>query len=54
VGALLATLAQNPDALHHPQSLQDAVLISQRAAVLTLQSHHAVSPVLQEMTLPRI
>lgn len=48
-GALLATLAHNPDALYHPRSLREAVILSQQAAVLTLQSHSAVSPGLSEL-----
>uniref|UniRef100_A0A8H8CQV5 Carbohydrate kinase PfkB domain-containing protein n=1 Tax=Psilocybe cubensis TaxID=181762 RepID=A0A8H8CQV5_PSICU len=46
VGALLATLASDTNALYHPKSLKDAIYVAQKAAVLTLQSHSAVSPAL--------
>ncbi|KAF9480993.1 indigoidine synthase A-like protein [Pholiota conissans] len=49
VGALLATLANDLHALYHPKTLHDAILTAQKAAVLTLQSHSAVSPLLSSM-----
>jgi pseudouridine-5'-phosphate glycosidase/pseudouridine kinase len=49
VGALLATLADNPHALYHPKALQTAIHTAQKAAVLTLQSHSAVSPLLSSI-----
>jgi len=49
VGALLAMLAHQPNVLYHPESLHEAILTSQKAAVLTLQSHSAVSPLLSSI-----
>lgn len=49
VGALLAILAHQPNVLYHPESLHEAILTSQKAAVLTLQSHSAVSPLLSSI-----
>jgi len=46
VGSVLATLVQNPRAFHDPQTLENTISSAQRAAVLTLQSTHAVSPLL--------
>ncbi|KAG5647938.1 hypothetical protein DXG03_006972 [Asterophora parasitica] len=46
VGALLANLLQYPDAFHHPTKLNDAMCAAQNAAILSLQSHRAVSPLL--------
>ena len=44
VGALLAILARDPHAFNSPLTLSKALDIAQQAAVLTLQSPHAVSP----------
>ena len=49
VGALLATLVENPSAFHHPQTLEKAISLSQNAAVATLQCHSAVSPLLSKL-----
>jgi pseudouridine-5'-phosphate glycosidase/pseudouridine kinase len=49
VGALLAMLAHHPSVLYHPETLHEAILTSQKAAVLTLQSHSAVSPLLSSI-----
>lgn len=46
VGALISTLAHSPHALYHPKTLRSTLLTAQKAAVLTLQSHSAVSPLL--------
>lgn len=46
VGALVSTLAHNPRALHHPKTLHNTLSTAQKAAVLTLQSQAAVSPLL--------
>lgn len=46
VGALLASLASDTNALYHPKTFDEAILTAQKAAVLTLQSHSAVSPAL--------
>lgn len=48
VGSVLATLAQNPDAFDSPAALDIAVQHAQEAAVLTLQSPLAVSPLLSQ------
>ncbi|KIJ68504.1 hypothetical protein HYDPIDRAFT_36968 [Hydnomerulius pinastri MD-312] len=44
VGALLAMLAQNPGVCNDPTTLKRALDVAQQAAILTLQSHCAVSP----------
>ncbi|KAF9568441.1 indigoidine synthase A-like protein [Agrocybe pediades] len=49
VGALLATLAHSPNALYDPKRLHEVVRLAQKAAVLTLQSHSAVSPELSRI-----
>lgn len=49
VGALLATLANDPGVLYHPTRLEDTITTAQKAAVLTLQSHSAVSPELSTL-----
>jgi pseudouridine-5'-phosphate glycosidase/pseudouridine kinase len=49
VGALLAMVAHHPGVLYRPETLHEAILISQKAAVLTLQSHSAVSPLLSSI-----
>ena len=46
VGALASTLAHNPQALYRPKTLRSMISTAQKAAVLTLQSHSAVSPLL--------
>ncbi|KAF8807351.1 indigoidine synthase A-like protein [Phlegmacium glaucopus] len=52
VGALLACLAHDSTAMYDPKSLQNVVAIAQRAAILTLQSHSAVSPLLSRIDEP--
>ncbi|KIY51953.1 indigoidine synthase A-like protein [Fistulina hepatica ATCC 64428] len=49
VGALLAVLQREPTAMQHPHSLEQAIDVAQRAAVMTLQSTLAVSPLLSEL-----
>lgn len=51
VGSILAALLQNPHTLSNPCSLDNAMRAGQRAAVLTLQSHYAVSPLLSSTVL---
>jgi pseudouridine-5'-phosphate glycosidase/pseudouridine kinase len=47
VGSIVASLLlQGADAFLHPSSLDDVMHAGQQAAVLTLQSNHAVSPLL--------
>jgi pseudouridine-5'-phosphate glycosidase/pseudouridine kinase len=46
VGYLLASLVRNPVAFQHPKTLSDTINAAQRAAILTLQSSQAVSPLL--------
>lgn len=45
-GSVLASLVQNPRAFHHPDTLDNVITSAQQAAVLTLQSINAVSPLL--------
>ncbi|KAH7925213.1 hypothetical protein BV22DRAFT_1195370 [Leucogyrophana mollusca] len=52
VGSLLATLTSNPQAFEDPASLKDTIDSAQQAAVLTLQSPHAVSPLLSSISHP--
>jgi pseudouridine-5'-phosphate glycosidase/pseudouridine kinase len=52
VGALLACLAHDPSTMYDSKGLQDVVAIAQRAAILTLQSHCAVSPLLSQIDVP--
>ncbi|OBZ79738.1 Pseudouridine-5'-phosphate glycosidase [Grifola frondosa] len=52
VGSMLATLAQSPVAFEEPSALEKLVAKAQMAAVLTLQSKHAVSPALSTMGDP--
>ncbi|KAG6856639.1 hypothetical protein H0H87_002229 [Tephrocybe sp. NHM501043] len=52
VGALLASLVHDPRTFHHPDTLANAIMISQQAALLSLKSALAVSPHLSNM-LPR-
>ena len=51
VGALLACLAYDSSAMYDPKGLQDIVTIAQKAAILTLQSHTAVSPFLSRIEM---
>jgi len=46
VGALLANLVQKPRTFHDPRMLSDAISAAQRAAILSLQSQLAVSPLM--------
>jgi pseudouridylate synthase / pseudouridine kinase len=52
VGALLACLAHDFSAMYDPKNLQDVVTMAQRAAILTLQSDSAVSPLLSRIDAP--
>lgn len=49
VGALLAVLAQDLHTFNSPLTLSRALDIAQQAAILTLQSPHAVSPSLSSL-----
>ncbi|KAF8140305.1 indigoidine synthase A-like protein [Boletus edulis] len=49
VGTLLAILARDAHAFSSPETLSRALDIAQRAAILTLQSPHAVSPSLSSL-----
>ncbi|KAG8219765.1 hypothetical protein J3R82DRAFT_737 [Butyriboletus roseoflavus] len=49
VGALLAVLARDPHAFNSPSTSSKALDIAQQAAILTLQSPHAVSPSLSNI-----
>lgn len=46
VGAILAALAQNSSAFDSPESLDDVITLGQSAAIETLRSPSAVSPLL--------
>lgn len=46
VGSVLASLVQRPQGFHDPNTLKDIINAGQRAAILTLQSKNAVSPLL--------
>ena len=46
VGALLANIVQKPRTFQDPKMLSDAISAAQRAAILSLQSQLAVSPLL--------
>ncbi|KAF5355714.1 hypothetical protein D9756_003724 [Leucocoprinus leucothites] len=48
VGAVLASLSQNPNAFYNPKDLEQTITTAQQAAVLTLQSDLAVSPLLSD------
>lgn len=48
VGAVLASLSQNPQALYNPKDLEQTITTAQQAAMLTLQSELAVSPLLSD------
>jgi pseudouridylate synthase / pseudouridine kinase len=50
IGSILASLLQDPLVFQGPQSMKNAIDSAQRAAVLTLQSPHAVSPHLSDGT----
>lgn len=52
VGALLACLAHDSNAFYDPKGLHDIITTAQRAAILTLQSHSAVSPLLSQIDTP--
>lgn len=52
VGALLASLARQPDTFQDPNKLSDVMFAAQTAATLSLQSHHAVSPLLSIQSDP--
>lgn len=49
VGALLGCLAHDFSTMYDPNGLQDVITIAQKAAILTLQSHSAVSPFLSRI-----
>ncbi|KAL4069655.1 Indigoidine synthase A like protein-domain-containing protein [Scleroderma yunnanense] len=51
VGALLAMLVQKPNAFLDPATLKSVVDVSQEAAIMTLQSSHAVSPLLSSLSV---
>ncbi|KAI6136598.1 indigoidine synthase A-like protein [Pisolithus sp. B1] len=51
VGALLAMVVQNPDTFLDVVALRDAINIAQQAAILTLQSSSAVSPLLSSLPM---
>lgn len=53
VGSILASLAKVPKAFDHPQALNDAIFDAQSAAVLSLKSQLAVSPLLSS-AVPRL
>ncbi|KAF9453866.1 indigoidine synthase A-like protein [Macrolepiota fuliginosa MF-IS2] len=48
-GAVLASLSQNPQAFYSPKDLEQTITAAQQAAVLTLQSELAVSPLLSDV-----
>ncbi|EPQ60620.1 hypothetical protein GLOTRDRAFT_68417 [Gloeophyllum trabeum ATCC 11539] len=50
VGSILSSLVRNPSAFEHPETMDQAIALAQRCAVMTLQSPHAVSPLLSELT----
>ncbi|KIK70936.1 hypothetical protein GYMLUDRAFT_33025 [Collybiopsis luxurians FD-317 M1] len=49
VGAIISCLAQRPYAFENPESMRRVIDVAQRAALLTLNSHSAVSPRLSEL-----
>jgi pseudouridine-5'-phosphate glycosidase/pseudouridine kinase len=49
VGTLIAGIASDGNQIYDPQGLENIVNTAQQAAVLTLQSHEAVSPLLSTM-----
>lgn len=51
VGSVLASLMKTPDTFKDRKSLESAIGNAQRAACLTLQSPHAVSPELSNIVL---
>lgn len=53
VGSLLATLSKRPAVLEDPSQLDEMIRIAQSAAVLTLESDHAVSPLLGTLRTTR-
>lgn len=50
VGSLVANMAQMPHAFQNPESLKNIMASAQQAAILSLQSHSAVSPLLSLRT----
>ncbi|EKM83921.1 hypothetical protein AGABI1DRAFT_110531 [Agaricus bisporus var. burnettii JB137-S8] len=48
VGAVLASISNNPQALLNPEDLEHTISTAQQAALLTLQSDLAVSPLLSD------
>jgi pseudouridine-5'-phosphate glycosidase/pseudouridine kinase len=50
VGSVLADLVESPTLFHSPASSRQTLRRAQRAAVLTLQSRHAVSPELSRLS----
>jgi len=50
VGVLAASLVHEPATLLHPGTLHDAINLAQSGAALTLQSIHAVSPLLHQLS----
>jgi pseudouridine-5'-phosphate glycosidase/pseudouridine kinase len=47
-GAVLASISQNPRAFSDPENLEQTINVAQQAALLTLQSDLAVSPLLSD------
>lgn len=54
VGSILASLLLKPNRFSNPRSLSDTLYVGQNAAILTLQSQYAVSPVLSSKNLYRL
>ncbi|KIM21541.1 hypothetical protein M408DRAFT_29500 [Serendipita vermifera MAFF 305830] len=52
VGSIVATLVENPDAMQDPVAVDLMIERAQKAAVLTLQSDLAVSPLLGKLAAP--
>ncbi|KAF9015113.1 indigoidine synthase A-like protein [Cyathus striatus] len=50
-GALLANFAHDSKTLYGPKSLESVIASAQMAAILSLGSHHAVSPLLSKIAL---
>ena len=51
VGVLLANLLQNPNTFQDPRTTSTAIFSAQSAAILSLQSHNAVSPLLSSLRI---
>ncbi|KXN90076.1 hypothetical protein AN958_05081 [Leucoagaricus sp. SymC.cos] len=49
VGAVLASLSQNLKAFYNPKDLEQMIMTAQQAAIFTLQSDLAVSPLLSDI-----